>query len=194
MDTESCSRSPVSLQNSHHSTAASFLTFFNGDRFSDDIVWYNRFRRQVWDLLRWKRVFAIQTSVETRASVVKMAMAIKRSEHFHSGENEGELEVYLERLEHFFVANRLTDGDESPKQCTWLSWAETFLCAPLKLSEIKRVTGINLQSAHFVLQKNFIVKQNTSLTGRGDKSRGEQASVASFTKLQSFIYSSLGHF
>lgn len=41
-----------------------------------------------------------------------MAMAIEKSEAFHLGGKQEEFAAYLERLEYFFVAKRLTYGDE----------------------------------------------------------------------------------
>lgn len=66
-------------------------------------------------------------------------MAIVKSEAFHLEEKEEEFEAYLERLEYFFVANRLTYGDEKSK-AVYLTIVgrknHTLLldlCAPLKL-------------------------------------------------------------
>ncbi len=44
-----------------------------------------------------------------------MAAAFGKSEHLHFDEKEEGFEAYLERLEQFFVANKLTYGDEKSK-------------------------------------------------------------------------------
>lgn len=95
-----------------------YMSFFS-DRC---IVWQSRLIRQI---------------LATRMRFKTQSRRDQAKCRFYFGENEEELKVYLERLEHFFVTNRLTDGDESQKQCISLLSAERFLWTPLKVSDKK---------------------------------------------------------
>ncbi len=118
-----------------------------------------------------------------------MAAAFGKSEDLHFDEKEEGSEAYLERLEQFFVANELTDGDEKSKALFLTVVGKKNhtllmdLCEPSKPSEKKLSELIELMWTHFGPKTNFIAERYKFNTRNQREDESVSEYMASLRKL-----------